>query len=99
MAWRIVKQPNGLLARFSDVVDTFTDMNMNERQAYRLCREDIGVQESKRKVCAGKLDFIPWTNTPSEDGLARWRDCLETIEAIHGKDKVAEACEVAKYPS
>jgi hypothetical protein len=33
MAWRIVKQPNGLLARFSDVVDNFTAVDMTKQEA------------------------------------------------------------------
>lgn len=28
MAWRIVRQPNGKLARFSDIVDNFTHTNI-----------------------------------------------------------------------
>lgn len=93
MAWRIVKQPNGLLARFSDIVDAFTDMNMTPQQAYRCCREYCGRDDSKRKVQAGLEDWEPWTTKPG-DGLARWRDSLETIEVIHGAGKRREVQEI-----
>ena len=90
MAWRIVKQPNGLLARFSDVVDDFTDGNMNEREAYRLCRGELGIDASKRKVRAGIEDHLPYTCTPSEDGLYRWRESIETVRSIHGEERARE---------
>lgn len=35
MAWRIVKQPNGLFASFSDIVDHFTYTDMTQEL---LCR-------------------------------------------------------------
>lgn len=94
MAWRIVKQPNGLLARFSDIVDSFTDGNMNEREAYRLCRERLGIDAAKRKVRAGLEDWKPWTiECPSEDGLSRWRDSIETVKSVHGEEKAQEFIE------
>ena len=37
MAWRIVKQPNGLLARFDEVSDSFTDYDMSAEEAIDLC--------------------------------------------------------------
>ena len=33
MAWRLIRQPNGKLARFSEVVDDFTHTDMTEREA------------------------------------------------------------------
>jgi hypothetical protein len=38
MAWRIVKQPDGLYSRFSEVVDDFTHRDMTKLEAYELCR-------------------------------------------------------------
>ena len=35
----IAKQPNGLLCRFSTVVDTLTDINMTEEEYVELCVE------------------------------------------------------------
>lgn len=85
MAWRIVKQPNGLLARFSDIVDNFTDMNMNEEEALEVCREYCGIEEAQRKVLAGKEDWKIWTNGVQGNGLERWMDSLERIVHQHGK--------------
>ena len=86
MAWRIVKQPNGKLARFSDIVDDFTDMNMTEDEAFDLCRHYLGVEDSKRKVRAGVEDWIPWTVETPGDGTTRWIDSIETILDVHGSD-------------
>lgn len=95
MAWKIVKQPNGLLARFSDIVDSFTDGNMNEHEAYRLCRQKLGINAAKRKVRAGLEDWLPWTiEQPSKDGLTRWRDSIETVEFIHGAKEAQDFVEM-----
>ena len=89
MAWRIVKQPNGKLARFSDIVDDFTAMNMTESEIYSLCRTHLGIKDAERKVQAGLEDWKPWTIAIKGNGLERWEDCLGTIEIVHGK-KIAE---------
>ena len=86
MAWRIVKQPNGLLARFSDIVDDFTHMNMTEAEALEVCREYLGILEAQKKVLAGVEDWKPWTNGVKGSGLDRWNDSIKTISNIHGKD-------------
>lgn len=85
MAWRIIKQPNGLLARFSDIVDDFTHMNMTEAEALEVCREYMGEEDARRKVLAGVQDWKPWTNSIFGDGLERWNDSLARIERVHGK--------------
>jgi len=91
MAWRIVKQPNGLLARFSDIVDGFTEMNMSETEALEVCHEYCGIEEAKRKVLAGIQDWKVWTNGEIGNGHDRWDDSLDRIKHMHGKkaaDKV-----------
>ena len=88
MAWRIVKQPNGLLARFSDIVDNFTNLNMTETEALECCREYCGINEAKRKVLAGVQDWKPWTNGVMGSGLDRWNKSLSTIKFVHGKEAV-----------
>lgn len=90
MGWRFVRQPNGLLARFSDVVDDFTHYDMTEEEAVEEAREDLGREAAIKKVKAGVEDYEPWTNNVKGDGLSRWRDCLESIESVHGKEKLAE---------
>lgn len=91
MAWRIVKQPNGLLARFSEVVDDFTHYDMTEAEAVEVCQEDMGRADAEAKVRRGINDEPhPFMNErDATDGLGRFRDAIETIRTIHG-DELAD---------
>jgi hypothetical protein len=89
MAWRIVRQPNNLLARFSDIVDDFTHMNMTEAEALEVCREYLGIVEAQKKVLAGVEDWKPWTNGVKGSGLDRWNESIQKIKSVHGQ-KAAE---------
>ncbi len=76
MAWRIVQQPNGKLARFSEIVDDFTDVDMTYEEALDECiREGMSV-----------MDAIDKVNKGIKAGNARYLECLETIRTIHGKE-------------
>ncbi len=89
MAWRIVRQPNGRFARWSDVVDTFTRFDMSEREAVEECRNypGMGALEAAEKVERAKRDEDPYTGKARPgDGLARWRECLRVIETVHGAE-------------
>ena len=88
MAWRIVKQPNGQLARFSDVVDDFTHMNMSYEEAVALCDEKMGTNAAIEKVRAGVEDWKPWTNGVLGNGEERWLESIATIEDVHGNDRL-----------
>ena len=90
MAWRIVKQPNGKLARFSDIADNFTHWNMTEKQALDLCRSFMGEGQAQEKVRAGIEDHKPWQNKVKGSGTDRWEDALETIEMQHGEKAMLE---------
>jgi hypothetical protein len=96
MAWRIVKQPNGLFARFSDVVDNFTHMQMTQEQALGVCREHMSESEAQNKVQAGVEDHIPWTVGVKGKGTSRWEDALDSIKAVHGKKAMLKAYNKAK---
>ena len=76
MAWRIVQQPNGKLARFSDVCDDFTDVDMTFGDAIDEC------------ICRGMsvMDAIEKIKRGTEAGNALYLECLETIRTIHGRD-------------
>jgi hypothetical protein len=73
MAWRMVLQPNGLFARFSDVVDDFTHWNYNREQAVALCVEEgLHISDAEAKV------------QRAQASPQRYSEELETIEMIHG---------------
>lgn len=84
MAWRFVKQPNGLLARFSDIVDNFTHYNLTEAEAIEVACEYMSQTDAKIKVQAGLDDINPWTKEKG-DGLSRWNKSCDTIKLIHGE--------------
>ena len=87
MAWRFDKQPNGLLAVFSDIVDDFTFMNNTKQNALLYCtHKGMSEYESLVKVEAGINDLQPWKNNVRGDGLARWRFDMKTIAHVHGKE-------------
>jgi hypothetical protein len=85
----IVKQPNGLYARFSSIVDDFTDLNLSKRQAYRLCRQTMGIAQAQDAISAANSDSVvlyPGEEMPeAQAGLRRWQRCLNTIRIIHGE--------------
>jgi hypothetical protein len=85
MAWRFVKQPNGKLAVFSDIVGTFIMYDMTEEEAVEYAREKMGREDALTKVRAGIEDHRPWTVGVKGTGLERWNDSLKTIEITHGK--------------
>jgi len=81
MAWRILKQPNGKLARFSDVVDDFTHFDMTEEEAIELCRKSMGERDAKEKV------------SRAEENGKHFLDEIDTIKIVHGK-KRSEECKI-----
>jgi hypothetical protein len=80
MGWRIVVQPDGKYARFGDIVDDFTHMNMAREEAIEVCRTypGMGAAEAEEKV--GRAEAEP----------GRWTEAIKTIRIIHG-DAVAAA--------
>lgn len=93
MGWRIVKQPNGMFARFSDVVDDFTHMNLTRSEAAQVCQQKgCGEAEAEEKVKRGEADDAGGWIEDDGKPLLRWRDALETIRAIHSEEH-AEATE------
>ncbi len=73
MAWRIALQPNGKLARFSDIVDDFTHFDMSEEDARKMC-ESMGLGDYTRKINA------------AYENPERFDQEIETIRLIHGED-------------
>jgi hypothetical protein len=83
MAWRIVKQPDGLYARFADPVDHFTAYNMTRDEALQECIE-VGCSTAEAEV---KLEGADEDITMS-GGKGRWADSVETIRVIHGEGEL-----------
>lgn len=92
MGWRIVRQPNGKLARFSEVVDDFTHYDMTAEEAFDVCLEEMGRAEAIMKVSKGIADSPTWKCPDSghADGLDRWRDAIDTIRFVHGEERARE---------
>ena len=92
MAWRFVRQPNGLLAIFSEIVDDFTVYDMSPLQAADEA-ESKGMtrDEAWAKVGRGLDDTNPRTGGTVQggDGLNRWRECMEIIRTVHGATEAA----------
>ncbi len=98
MAWRIVRQPNGRLARWSDVVEWFTDYDMTEYQAFKRCREEMGKQDAEEKVRRAVEDHEPWMVGVKGDGLSRWRDCLKDMTLNHMVEKAVICIKEMGFP-
>lgn len=84
-----LKQPNGLLARFSTIPDHFTHVNLTAAEAFDVAFEEMGRHEAEQKIRRALDDDHlgePWTGPA--DGLNRWRDSLETVEACHGSEEL-----------
>ena len=94
MPSRVVRQPNGLLAVFSTIVDDFTVVDATETEMREYFRDEIGVREGNAKVDRGLLDDMRGIGEITKrDGLNRWRDALETLEGVHGKRLARERAE------
>jgi hypothetical protein len=77
MVWRIVRQPNGKYARYSDVAGSFTHHNMTAEQAVEYCRENM----------MSRADAL--ATVARADQPATWEECLRSIRAAHGKIRMA----------
>jgi len=88
MAWMIVKQPNGLLARFSSVLDNFTHLDMSEAEALETCLEYMGRRDAPEAVAAGVNDLDRYNLQPigDADGLGRWKKAISAVTAVHGQE-------------
>jgi hypothetical protein len=71
----IARQPNGLLCRFSTIVDTVTDYNMTEEEYIELCAEKA--REEARNTIERHLRPFDWVkqyftpNNMTEDEFNR----------------------------
>lgn len=98
MAWLIVKQPNGRLARFSDVVNDFTHLDMSEEDALALCREIMPPSVATRTVQDAQDDIRPGIQNAKGNGLWRWKHSLQSIAMVHGLQAVEKLLNEHNFP-
>lgn len=81
MAWRLVVQPNGKIARFSEVVDHFTDLDMTADEAVTLCIQQYTMSLDEAHVKLGHAVHAEAT---------RWNEALDIIRAQHGESAIVD---------
>ena len=74
MGWRIIKQPTGLFARWSDIVDDFSDYDMTEQEAYGTC-----VLLAGEAVAAAKM-------LRAKGSPGRFEEAIADIAEVHGEE-------------
>lgn len=86
MANRVVVQPNGLFARFSDVVDGFTHMNCTEGEMLEIYCFDYGEGLGPERIARAKQN------------PQRFTESIATIRAIHGDAEAERVVALATQP-
>lgn len=86
----MLKQPDGLIAIFSSVVDDFTYVCMTEQEALEVGTKEWGEKVGAEKLQRGLEDARLWEANEIEDGLNRWRDACENIAMQHGLEHLRE---------
>ena len=95
MGQMYVKQPNGKLGIFSEVVDDFIEVNFTEEEALIRCKETMSPLVAARKVNAAIENLDPFTKIKGKE-LGRWNYCLDIITSQHGKKHAAEILELCE---
>lgn len=86
--WRLVRQPDGLYARFCGVVDAFTDVAMDHDAAMACCIDENGCEENEaeHRLFGAYRDAALWDSGVPGSGLDRWRESLAAVLDSHGAD-------------
>lgn len=81
----MLKQPDGLIAVFSSVVDDFTYMNLTEAEAMEVGASEWGERTAREKLDRGLKDERLWPNDENfvSDGQGRWREACGSIAFQH----------------
>ncbi len=74
MGWRFVTQPNGLLARFSEVVDDFTHYDLSWEEAISICTDDHKMYFEHAEIKVNRAAENP----------ARFTEAIVSILHVHG---------------
>lgn len=95
MGRQIIKQPNGKFAYWSSIVDNFILLNTTPKKIieFRIQEETTQIKEDINEIISklnqGKKPYFQFTNS--------WEDCLETIQDIHGKEKITEIMKLINH--
>jgi hypothetical protein len=85
-----VRQPNGLLARFSPRAGFIYEVDMSEAEALAWYRRRMTDDEAPAKVRQAVADEPIDGSDAAPDRLGRWRTCLAAIRFAHGDSAVAD---------
>jgi hypothetical protein len=85
-----VRQPNGLLARYSARAHYIYEVDLSEAEALAWYRRRMTDEEAPAKVRQAVADVPIDGSDAAPDRLGRWRTCLAAIRFAHGESAVAE---------
>lgn len=88
----LLKQPNGLYARFSSIPDGFTHVEMTAEEAAEMLRLEYSMRDSEveRALRAADEDWQPFTINPGPV-LSRWSYAMGVIKLVHGEKAFNES--------
>lgn len=93
MGTYLLKQPNGLIAVFSSIVDDFTAWDATPEEALAYGTKEWGQAIAQEKLDKALMDIGLWKPYSTDDGLGRWRESLTTIAFRHGVKCLKERLE------
>lgn len=80
MGHRLIRQPNGKLARWSTIVDYFLDFDIAEEEAYLLLIREYGT-----KAAASVRRMID--RAAADSTLEEWKACLRFLACVCGVEE------------
>ncbi len=102
MGCAVVRQPNGLYARFTTTVDDFTDYNLTAAEVIALyVKSGYRQQGAEQKLMRGKYDepaSFEVKDSGRHDWLDRYRAALLTIYRRHGRTSALAWHRVMRRP-
>jgi hypothetical protein len=90
MGRQIIKQPNGLYAVWSTIIDNFVYINEDRGELIKsLTDEAINEIKEKTKEKVNKtIDELESGKKPYYQFTMTWKEAIKTIKNIHGKKEV-----------
>ena len=96
VGWRLVCQPNGLLARFLDDKSVFTHGNLSQADAIRVCNErKVDPLQTCRMISAARDEY-------QGDGdpvwLRRYKVCIAAVAKEEGENVAKRWDQILSQP-